>query len=153
MNEQKNTITQNPDDRLAEFTDEVLTGRMQQPASTANEDLLLLEDTVLRLNKVLPPAPLDEARAKQMLVRLKNRIKREEQATQQTFLQRLFTRPQTLAVVGVLSALVVMVLVMPLMTTAGSSTTATALNPSRGIYVALGVAVVLAIVLWLRRQK
>ncbi|MDP1545953.1 MAG: hypothetical protein Q8L87_08015 [Anaerolineales bacterium] len=143
----------NLDDRLADFTDDMLEGRMKQTASTADEDLLLLEDTVLRLSKTYPPVSLDEARVKQMQVRLKNRIRRETQETEQPFWKKWFARPQVRALIGVVSVLLLFVIASPYLTAAGSSTTAAALTPTLGTFIALGLTIMLVLILWIKRRK
>jgi hypothetical protein len=156
MNEMSRTQTsQNPnlDDRLAEFTDDLLEGRMQQTASTTDEDLLLLEDTVLHLSKTFPPISLNEARVKQMQVRLKNRIRRETQEAEQPFWKKWLSHPQTRVLAGVMSILIVFLIASPYLTPAGPSTTATALTPTHGTFIMLGVFLVLVLVLWTKRRK
>jgi hypothetical protein len=143
----------NLDVRLADFTDDMLEGRMKQTASTADEDLLLLEDTVLRLSKTYPPVSLDEARVKQMQVRLKNRIRRETQETEQPFWKKWFARPQVRALIGVVSVLLLFVIASPYLTAAGSSTTAAALTPTLGTFIALGLTIMLVLILWIKRRK
>jgi hypothetical protein len=156
MDEMSRTNTSqnsNLDDRLADFTDDMLEGRMKQTASTADEDLLLLEDTVLRLSKTYPPVSLDEARVKQMQVRLKNRIRRETQETEQPFWKKWFARPQVRALIGVVSVLLLFVIASPYLTAAGSSTTAAALTPTLGTFIALGLTIMLVLILWIKRRK
>lgn len=153
MSRPNNTLKSNQDDRLADFTDEALVGQGQQSASTVDEELLLLEETVLRLRTAYPPVTLDEARVKQMRVRLKNRIKREEQEAKQPFWKKWLSLPQAGIVMGALSLLIVFILVFPSLTTAGSSTTATALTPTQGPWVAAGLAGVILFILWIKRRK
>ena len=88
---QKNESTEK-DNELAEFTDRILKGRIEPFASTSDEELLSLEKTLLRLNDAFPPLSLEDARSKQMLVRLKARMRREEeeQAARPSFWKRLF---------------------------------------------------------------
>jgi hypothetical protein len=157
MNEMSRTNTSqdpNLDDRLADFTDELLEGRMQQTtASTTDEDLLLLEDTILRLSKTFPPISVDEARVKQMQVRLKNRIRRESQEAEQPFWKKWFSNPQMGVFVGVMSILLMFIIASPYLTSAGSSTTATALTPVHGTFIVLGVVLVLVLIVWIKRRK
>lgn len=144
----------NLDDRLAEFTDEALAGRMQQAASDADEELLLLEETILRLRKVYPPISLDEARIKQMQVRLNNHIKRLAQDDQQPFWKTWLTHPQMGAVIGALVLLLIFLLASPFFSTAGSSATATAFAPTQStVFLAVGLVAVAALVYWITRRK
>lgn len=126
---------------------------MQQPASNADEELFLLEETILRLKHAYPPFSLDEAHVKQMHVRLKNRLRRESQDDEQPFWKKWLTRPQARLVIGALGLLLVFVLASPLLTTAGPSTTATALTSAQGKFVAAGLVVVMMLILWIKRRK
>lgn len=154
MSRPDQNLKSNQDDRLAEFTDEVLEGRMQQPASNVDEELFLLEETVLRLRNTYPPVSLDEARVKQMHVRLKNRLRRETQDDEQPFWKKWLTRPQVRLAVGALGLLLLFVLASPLLTPAGSSTTATALASSQGKFVTAGLVTALVlIILWIKRRR
>lgn len=153
MSQPNQSLKSNLDDRLADFTDEALAGRMQQSASRADGRLLPLEETVLRLKNAHPPAALDEARVKQMLVRLKSRIRRETQETERPFWKDWLTRPQARMAAAVLSVLLLLALAFPFLTTSGSSTTATALTPAQGMYAAAGLAVVIVVILWIKRRK
>jgi hypothetical protein len=153
MSRPNQNLKSNQDDRLAEFTDEVLEGRMQQPASNADEELFLLEETILRLKNAYPPVSLDESRVKQMHVRLKNRLRRETQDDEQPFWKKWLARPQVRLAAGVLGLLLVFVLASLLLTKAGSSTTATALTSAQGKFVAAGLVVVMMLFLWIKRRR
>lgn len=153
MNRPRHTLKSNQDDRLADFTDDVIEGHVQQSASNVDEELLLLEETVLRLKTTYPPVTLDEARVKQMHVRLKHRIKREKQEADQPFWKKWFSSPQIRIAAGALCLLIIFVLVFPLIPAAGSSTTATALTPAQRPLVAAGLAGVILLILWIKRRK
>lgn len=152
MGQMNQSLKSNLDDRLADFTDEALAGRIQQPASHAEVELLLLEETILRLKNAFPADPLDEARLKQMLVRLKSRIRRETEGTEQPFWKNWLIRPQT-RLAAALGILFLLALAFPYLTADGSSTPATALTPSLGIYAAAGLAAVIVVILWIKRRK
>ena len=153
MSQSSNPLKPNLDDRLADFTDDVLEGRKRDSVPGMEDELLQLEKTVLRMRTAFPPVDVDEARIKQMQVRLKNRIKREEEEAGQPFWARLFSTPQYAMVVGVVSLLIVFLVVFPTTTIPGSSTTATALNPAIGPIAAVGLAAVIIILLWIKRRK
>jgi hypothetical protein len=153
MSRNNQPLNSNLDDRLTEFTDEALAGQVDQPASDSDADLLLLEETVLRLKNAYPPPSLDNARVKQMQVRFKNRLRREMQEAQQPFWKRWLPRPQVWAALGALSAVILFVVLSPQFSTAGSSTSATALSPARGIILALAVILFAALVFWAHRRK
>jgi len=153
MSQSSNPLKPNLDDRLADFTDDVLEGRKQDSVSSMEEELLQLEKTVLRMRTAFPPIDMDEARIKQMQVRLKNRIKREEDQTSQPFWARLSSTPQYTMVVGVVSLLIIFLLVSPTVINTGSSTSAAATNSAIGPLVAGGLAAVIIIILWIKRRK
>jgi hypothetical protein len=154
MSQSSNPLKQNLDDRLANFTDDVLEGRKQDSISGMEEELLQLEKTVLSMRTAFPPINMDEARIKQMQVRLKNRIKREQEEASLPFWQKLFSTPQHAMMVGVVSLLIVFLLVSPSVTVpTGSSTTATAINPAIGPLAAGGLVAVIIIILWIKRRK
>lgn len=153
MSQSSNSPKPNLDDRLAEFTDDILEGRKQDSVSGMEEELLQLEKTVIRLRTAFPPINVDEARTKQMQVRLKNRIKREEEEASLPFWKKLFSTPQYATMIGVVGLLIVFLLVFPVTTAPGSSTTAAALNPAIGPLAAVGLAAVILIILWIKRRK
>ena len=154
--DQTNELT-NPqqDDQLAEFADKVIKGRMKTSASNLTDDLTGLEETILRLNSSFPQDPLDKATIKQMHVRLKSRIRREEQNTKPSFWKKWFGRestPQLGLAFAVLAVLIVMVVSSPALRTSGSNTTGTASTPVN-LFVAVGVAGVFLIIYWLMHRK
>lgn len=153
MSRSNQFLKSNLDDRLADFADQALAGRVQQPASHSDGELLPLEETILRLKNAYPPDPLDEARVKQMLVRLKSRIRREVKETEQPFWKNWLTRPQARMAVAALGVLLLLALAFPFLTASGSSTPAAALTPSLGVYAAAGLAVVIVVILWTKRRK
>lgn len=149
----KNPNTMHDDDRLADFTNQVLDGRLEQAESNVTDELLALEETILRLKQSLPSAPLDQAAIKQMQVRLKARIRREEQQTRQPFWKRWLEpqfRPQLGMAFAAVALLIVFVVISPSLVSGGSTVTGTALTPSRNIVV---VAILAGIILFLLRIK
>jgi hypothetical protein len=155
MTQLKKETHSNPDDRLADFTDQVLEGKLTQTASTADEELLALEETVLRLNKAFPPVQLPEASGKQMQVRLNARMKREAEKPTPSLLERWFgignIRPQFAMAFAAVAVLVLLAVLLP-GTTTGSSTTATAFSSSPGLVAGIAL-VVIVLVLWIMRRK
>jgi len=144
------------DDRLADFTDQALAGRVDRAEANADKEILVLEETVLRLKNALPPAALDQAAIKQMQVRFKARVKREAREVKQPFWKKWF-EPQprlqfTMSLVA-LALLIVFAVFSPLSATTGSSTSATALEPAKSSYVAFALAGILLIFIWIKRRK
>ena len=143
------------DTRLTDFTDQVMEGRIKQAESDADEDLLGLEKTILRLNQAFPPTSLDEASVKQMQVRLNARMRREEQETRQPFWKKWFQpkfRLQFGMAFMVMALVIIFLIYTPSLITAGSFTNATALTPMQGSIVAVLAGIIL-VFLWIKRRK
>lgn len=145
------------DDRLADFTDQVLDGKLKQAESNVDEELLGLEETILSLKRSLPSTPLDQAAIKQMQVRLNARIRREAQETKQPFWKKWFepqSRPNLGMAVAAVALLIALVIFLPTFITSGSpSITATALTPAKNIFIVSILAGVILIFLWIKRPK
>jgi hypothetical protein len=144
------------DDRLADFTDQVLAGKVNQAEANMDEELRALEETILRLKNAFPPAALDQSTVKKMQVRFKARVRRETQAVKQPFWKKWFepqSRLQFAMAFAAMAVLIAIAVFSPLSTTAGSSTSATALVPVNGTFTVIALAgVLLLIFLWKRRK-
>lgn len=154
--DQKNEQT-NPqqDDQLADFVDQVIKGKMKISASNPTDDLSGLEETILRLNSSFPQDPLDEASIKQMHVRLKARMRREEQSVKPSFWKKWFgveVTPQLGLAFAALAVLVVALVSSPSFKTSGSTITGTASTPVN-LFVAIGLVGVFFILYWFTRRK
>jgi len=157
MNQSNNHPNSVQDNRLADFTDRVMAGKVRQVESDMDEELLILEKTVLRLNQAFPLVSLDEAAVKQMQVRLNARMRRERQETSQPFWRKWF-EPQfrlQFGMVLIISALVIVIAISPIsFATADSSMDATALTPTQGsIALALAGVVLVLLWIWIKRRK
>ncbi|MBI5825589.1 MAG: hypothetical protein HZB18_16280 [Chloroflexi bacterium] len=155
MDQTNTPLHSQQDDQLADFADQVLKGKMKYPASPPTDTLPGLEETILRLSSSFPPNPLDDAAVKQMHVRLKARIRREEQSAKPSFWKKWFGRdvsPQLGLAFAVLAILVVVVISAPSLTTSGSSTAGTASAPVN-IFIAGGLLLMVAIAFWVSRRK
>ena len=142
------------DNQLADFADQVLEGKMKRSASHADDDMLALEETILRLNSSLPSDSLNDAEVKQMLVRFKARVRREEQAARPSFWKRLFdfqANPQMGLILAVV-VVVLLILVIPAFPLGTSTVTGTASSPG-GVWTALGLIGVLLFIYWFSRRK
>jgi len=152
LNKSPNSVE---DERLADFTDRALAGRVDQVEAGADGELLALEETILRLNKTIPPAALDQAAIKQMQVRFKARVKRETRAEKQPFWKKWFEpqpRLQFALAAAAMAAVIVFAVLSPA-TPAGSSASATALKPPNGgVFLFIALAVVL-LIFWIKRRK
>lgn len=145
------------DNKLADLTDRILKGRTDPPASTTDEELLGLEKTILRLTEAFPPEPVDDAKVKQMLVRFKARVRREEeeQAAKPSFWKRLFdfqSNPQVGLIFAVAVVLLLVIINVPDVQSPGSSISGTAIS-STNLYTILGLVGVLIIFYWFSRRK
>jgi hypothetical protein len=143
------------DNQLADFVDQVIKGKMKTSASNLTDDLSGLEETILRLNSSFPQAPLDDAAVKQMHVRLKARIRREEQSAKPSFWKKWFGRefsPQLGLAFAILAILVVVLVSSPLLTPSSSSVTGTASTPVN-FFVVVGLAGVFFVIYWIKRRK
>lgn len=153
MNQKKESI--DTDTRLADFTDRLLGGETAPAASVSDEELHRLEQTVLRLTHTFPPEPQMDARAKQMLVRFKGRVRREEaQTVKPSIWKRLFdfqSNPQNGLLFAAVMVLVVAVVALPFLQSPGSAVTGSALTGGN-FYIVAGLVLVLLIVYWFSRK-
>lgn len=144
------------DAKLADFTDRLLGGNTTPTASTSDEELLHLEQTVLRLTHAFPPDSERDARAKQMLVRFKSRVSREEtQALKPSIWKRFFdfqANPQTGLLLAVAAVLILAVVALPFLQPPGSSITGSAIT-NDSFYIAAGLVLVLLAAYWISRNK
>jgi hypothetical protein len=157
MRSSQNPLDPRHDERLADFTDRVLSGQAKEIESNSDPELRKLEETVLRLNRTLPQTSLDEASVKQMWVRLNARARRESNRSEDSFWKRWFppnqVRPQFGMALGAIALIVLIVIVTPSFASGGSSTVATALTSSQGLATVLLLAGVIFLIFWMIRRK
>ncbi len=143
------------DARLADFTDRLLGGETAPIASASDEDLLRLQQTVLRVTHAFPPKTQTDAMAKQMLVRFKARAKREEaQAVKSSIWKRLFdfqSNPQNALLFAAVMVLVVAVVALPFLQSPGSAVAGAALTGGN-FYIVAGLVLALLVVYWFSRK-
>jgi hypothetical protein len=144
------------DNELADFTDRVLQGKIDHNASSSDGELIGLEKTILRLTNAFPSDPLEDAKSKQMLVRLKARMRREEEAAKPSFWKRLFdlqSNPQVGLLVVAAMVVVLLVVSLPsIQQPPGSSVSGTSISGT-SLFTVLGLAGVLVIIYWISRRK
>ena len=144
------------DDRLAEFTDNALAGRLTQTEADVDKELLALEETVLRLKSAFPPVALEPSTVKQMQVRFNARAKREAREAKQPFWKK-WLEPQSRLQFGMAFAAAALVIAFaifsPAAATANLLASAAALAPMKNIFAALTLAGVILIFLWMKRRK
>ncbi|HRJ75449.1 MAG TPA: LPXTG cell wall anchor domain-containing protein [Anaerolineales bacterium] len=148
----------NQDNHLADFADQVLQGKINTSASSSDADMVRLEETILRLKNTLPStnAP-DTAKTKQMLVRLKARMKREEETEKIPFWKKLFdfqSNPQVGMLVIIAAVLILAVITVPSLEFGGGNnpTTGTA-NNNANFLIGGGIVGLLLLVYWIFRRK
>lgn len=144
------------DDRLADFTDQVLAGRFNEAEENLDEEMLALEQTILRLKTAFPPAALDQSAVKQMQVRFNARVRREAQEVKKPFWKAWF-EPQNRAQFGMaftaVALLIAFIVLSPSMTITGSSASGAALTPASGTLAAVALAGAFLVFLWIKRRK
>lgn len=139
----------NKDNQIADFTDG------KRTASSSDLDLIQLEETILRLKKSMPSERIDSATSKQMLVRLKARIKREEEAPKVSIWKRLFefqSNPQVGAILAVAMIIVLAVVSIPAIQAGNGAIIGTASN-TNSLLVVGGLIGVMLVVYWFARRK
>lgn len=144
------------DNQLADFTDRLLKGRTEDPASISDEELLSLERTIVRLTDTFPSEPLEDAKVKQMLVRLKARAKREEEQVKPSFWKRIFdfqSNPQVGLLIGAAVIVILVLISIPISSGPGSSLSGAADSGGGNPYIALGLMGILFIIYWVSRRK
>ncbi len=143
------------DERLADFTDRVLAGKADQSETDADEELLALEETILRVQKAFPPVHLSQAAVKQMQARFKSRLKKQEKASEPFWKKWLASYSNaSLSMTFAAAALMLLlaVLVFP-STPTGNSLPGTAMRPSSGVLVFIVLLFLFAAVFWINRKK
>lgn len=128
---------------------------MTKTASNADDEMAALEETILRLNRSLPSAQLSDAEKKQMLVRFKARLHREESAQKPSFWKRLFdlqANPQMGIVLAAVVVLIIAIVATPMLFPAGSSTAGTASGNST-TFIAVGLIGVLLVIYFISRRR
>jgi hypothetical protein len=138
------------DNHIADFVD----GKPN--ASLPDPELVQLKETILRLKQTLPNKPIDSATSKQMLVRLKARIKREEETAKIPFWKKLFdfqSNPQVGMLLTIATVLILAIITIPSLQTSGGGTVTGAANGSTPILIIGGlILIVLGIYITLRRK-
>lgn len=145
------------DNELADFTDRLLLRNQDRAASSTDDDLLRLEETILRLNQTFPSETLSESRSKQMLVRLHARLKREEQAAKPSFWKELFNfqaNPQVGMIFAFVAVVMLVVLIAPTQNLGGAAVSGTASTSSGGTFALIAVLLlVIVAIFWQARKK
>lgn len=139
----------NKDNQIADFADG------KRTASSSDLELLQLEETILRLKNSMPSDTIDSATSKQMLVRLKARIKREEEAPKVSIWKKLFefqSNPQVGAILAIAMVIVLAVVSIPAIQAGDGAIIGTASNTNSFLAVGSLIGVIL-LVYWFARRK
>ena len=147
-------LDHNKDNQLADFADKAMQGKLNNPASSSDAELVRLEETILRLKNTLPSNAPDAATSKQMLVRLKARIKREE-SEKIPFWKKLFnfqSNPQVGMILAVAMILIIAVITVPSLELGGGAVTGTASNTTN-LLIGGGLIGILVLIYWISRRK
>jgi hypothetical protein len=138
----------NKDNQIADFADG------KRTASSSDPEMVSLENTILSIKKNLPSEAPDSATTKQMLVRLKARIKREEEAPKVSIWKKLFdfqSNPQVGMILAVATILILAVVTIP--SIQGDGAIIGTASSTNSILVVGGVIVVILLGYWLVRRK
>ena len=140
----------NKDNQIADFTDG------KKTASSSDPELARLEETILRLKSNMPSNSVpDSATAKQMLVRLKARIKREEETPKESIWKKLFdfqSNPQVGMILAVATILILAVVTIPSLQSGDGTVTGAASNTTNFLIVG-GLIGAILLVYWFARRK
>lgn len=139
----------NKDNHIANFAD----GKTS--ASSTDPELIHLEETILRLKRNLPTAAPDSAIAKQMLVRLKARIKREAEMPKIPFWKKLFdfqSNPQVGMILAVTAVLILAMVTIPSLQFGDGTVTGTA-SGTTNLLIIGGLIIVILLAYWFSRRK
>lgn len=146
MSQLDNSHNDNP---IADFADG------KKSASSSDSELVSLENTILRLKSGLSNNAPDSATSKQMLVRLKARIKREEEAPKVSIWKRLFdfqSNPQVGMILAVAMILILVVVSIPSLQFGDGAITGTASNTNSMLIVG-GLIGAILLIYWVVRRK
>ncbi|MCZ2128163.1 MAG: hypothetical protein LC099_10370 [Anaerolineales bacterium] len=146
MNQRNESVEM--DNQLAEFSDRILNDEETARAEGLTGELADLEKTVLRLNAAASQEALNEAQSKRMLLRLKERMRREQEE-KAPFWKRFFN-PQFGFLVVAAALTLFLVVNAPAVVNPDLSGTATSKS---GVYVAAGVLTLFMAAYWLMRKK
>jgi len=147
----------NLEDRLAEFTDQVLAGKNEQIESGADDELHRLEQTILRLRRAIAHTPLDETTVKRMQSNLKARLRIEDERTKVKFWQKWLRAnrpyPQIAFAICAVAILLFALFIAPHLTQTGPSLSAVATRPSPFVVMLALLAGVTLFVIWVSHRK
>lgn len=149
---QSNKPTQTPDDLLADFTDRVLDGKTAVLASSADDELRGLEETVMRLNRALPHESPDEATLKRLQADFRSRARSANRSSRPAWQSQQSRRRLILAFTAIVILAAIFIGIPFLLSGSGSVQGAAGLQ-SQSILTLVAVGCVIVLFIWLGRRK
>ena len=140
------------DDLLADFTDRILEGKTAVLASSSDDELRGIEETVIRLNRAFAKEPLDEKTLKRLQADLKSRIRKANSIARPVWQSR--QSRQRLALVYAAIVILAAIFITTTFLTSGTGDiqgTAGFQPQNIALLTILGCVIVLAF--WLGRRK
>jgi hypothetical protein len=144
--------TPTPDDLLADFTDRVLDGKTAVIASSTDDELRLLEETVMRLHQGLPKGALAEQDLKRMQADFKTRARKASSSARPNWQSQQSRQRMTLAFAAI-AILAAIFILLPFLTAGGGEVQGTAGFQPQGAFLLLAVGGAIVLLIWLGRRK
>lgn len=162
-----NFPTNNPDERLADFADRVLSGQTDRVEANDDAELRDLEDAILRIHRTYNRARADEALAHRMQTDFSSRLRKEKfrrlvrENRMIASLRNLFSGQgnrmplRTAFIVAAALAGILIVSILPFNTTGSGTLMGSAgdQSPIGGIALIIGGILILFFIIWLDRRK
>jgi hypothetical protein len=152
----KMTQPENPmnnlDDQLADFTDRVMDGKTALLASSSDDDLRGIEETVMRLNRAFPQEKLDERTIRRMQADFKTRVRKSNSTSRPIWQSRQFRQRFTLAFAAI-TILAAIFIITPFITAGTGNIQGTAGEHPGNIALLAILGCVFILILWLGRRK
>lgn len=144
---------QTPDDLLADFTDRVMDGKITAIASSSDQELRGLEETVMRFKRAFPTEPLDEKKLERMQADFKTRIRKESLISSRPAWQSRQFRQRFVLAFAAIAILVAIFMITPFLTSGIGDVQGTAGLQSQSIVLLAILGGVIVLVFWLGRRK
>jgi len=145
--------TPNLDDLLADFTDRVLDEKNTIAASSTEEELRGLEETILHLQRTLPQEAPDKAMQKRMLADFRSRTRSVERSSRSSWQSRQSRQRWSLAFIAI-AVVAAIFFVTSLSLVDGGNIQATAgLQPQSVILLLIAGGCIIALFIWLKRRQ
>jgi hypothetical protein len=141
------------DEILADFTDHALNENNTLVASSTDEELSSLEETILRLQQTLSREGPDKATLNRLQADFRSRLRSAERSSRSTWQSRQSRQRWTLAFIAI-AFVVAIFFTFPLSLVDSGNTQATAgLQPQNVTPLLLAGGIIIGLVLWLSRRQ